>query len=56
MLYFDDWDPCDGCDYYPDGCEECMANGWIEEISKHQREEAIAKGDDPVIFSEDLLG
>lgn len=53
MSYWDDYDPCDDCD---DGdCEHCYESKWKEEVAERQREEAISKGNDPIIFSEDLM-
>jgi hypothetical protein len=53
MSYWDDYDPCEYCD---DGdCNDCFERKWLEEVAEHQREEAISKGGDPIIFSEDLM-
>lgn len=49
----DDYDYCDDCD---DGdCDNCYEAKWKEDVAQHQREEAIEKGGDPIIFSEDLM-
>jgi len=47
------YDPCDDCDW--DDCENCYEREYKEEFAQIQRDEAISKGDDPIIFSEDLM-
>jgi len=53
MPYWDDYDPCDDCDR--DNCENCYEQKYREELAEIQREKAISKGTDPIIFSEDLM-
>jgi len=54
-MSWDDYDPCEDCDADPDFCDICGEKQWKEEVAEQQREEAISKGDDPIIFSEDLM-